>query len=249
MHKFLEHETVPVEIRKDYRVCDLVEAMQNISFQGRNLFTAYNVWKSMLQDQVTVFLGLAGAMIPAGMRRVFVTLIRNRMVDCIVSTGANLFHDCHESLGRHHYVGSHLADDVVLRSEGVDRIYDTFASDKEFIKTDEFVIELGRKLADEGRSFTTPAFLYLLGRELLSRAKEPGILTTAAETGIPIFCPALPDSSIGIALAVLHKREGKTVRFDVVGDVWASTEIVLQNRRSGVVYIGGGTPKNLIQQI
>src|SRR3990172_6648541 len=103
--------------------------MGDTAFQARNLGLALKIWKQMLEDDTTVFFGLAGAMVPAGMRKVIVYLIENRFIDVLVSTGANLFHDLHESLGYAHYKGSPHADDTELARHKVNRIYDVFAAE------------------------------------------------------------------------------------------------------------------------
>lgn len=228
-------------------IVDILHRMGKISFQGRNLSRAYHIWEQMLGDQNTIFLGLAGAMVPAGMRNILVYLIRHRLIDCLVSTGANLFHDIHETLGRYHWIGHPMADDNDLKKAGIDRIYDTFASEDEFFMTDGFIAEFGKNL-DENLSYTTKEFLFLLGKHLDNVKKEDGILTTAARHGVPVFCPALGDSSIGIALSMLAEKEGKKILFDPVEDVSESARMVMKAQKTGVVYIGGGTPKNFIQQ-
>src|SRR2546428_5508300 len=102
-HEILTRPTRTVTIDGRKNVAGLLEKMQGISFQGRNLATAYQVWKKMLGDRVMIMMGMAGAMVPAGMRRLVVYLIKNRLIDCLASTGANFFHDMHESLGRRHF--------------------------------------------------------------------------------------------------------------------------------------------------
>ena len=130
MSDYLAQPTVPLEIDPKDNVAGLLEKMGKTSFQSRNLSTAMSIWQDMLQDKVLIFLGLAGAMSAAGMRRVVSYLIENRMVDCVVSTGANLFHDMHESLGRFHFIGHHQVNDVELQERGIDRIYDTYAKER-----------------------------------------------------------------------------------------------------------------------
>jgi deoxyhypusine synthase len=245
MNKFLKNPTLPLEIEKAKNTAQLLENMSGISFQGRNLSTALSIWREMLKEDMVIFLGLAGAMIPAGLRQVLVYLIKNRLIDCLVSTGANLFHDCHESLGRVHWRGTHQVDDVELKKAGIDRIYDTFALEKEFRKTDSYIRDFAYNL-DLTRPYGTREFLYLLGEKLSKEMKKEGILTSAYKTKVPIYCPAISDSSIGIALATHYKRN----RFplDVIKDVEELALIVMNSKATGVIYVGGGTPKNFIQQ-
>jgi deoxyhypusine synthase len=221
--------------------------MGEISFQGRSLSRALDVWERMLQDRTTILLGLAGAMVPAGMRRIISFFIEHRLVDCIVSTGANLFHDIHETLGRYHWLGDANVDDRYLKDLGIDRIYDTYAVEDEFYQADRFIMEFGASI-DTDRSYGTRSFLELLGQYLDTRKKEPGILTSAANHGVPVYCPAIGDSSIGIALSILSEKEGIHVIIDPIIDVTESAKIVIEADKTGVVYVGGGTPKNFIQQ-
>ncbi len=248
MYRFL-HE--PVEKPKlsagNSGVASLLASMSRTAYQGRNLGQAVDTWLAMLDAPTTIVLGLAGAMIPAGMRELFVFLIENRLIDCIVSTGANLFHDCHESLGRHHYIGSHLIDDVQLQEAGVDRIYDVFASEDEFRQTDSFIAEFSLGLPD-GQAFTTRELLRELGLAIAKQGGPAGIVTTAATSGVPLYCPAIGDSSIGIGLGLARAKHGKVVIFDVIKDALELSQMVEASPQTGVIYIGGGTPKNFIQQ-
>jgi deoxyhypusine synthase len=220
--------------------------MSHTAFQARNLSTAFDVWGSMLKGRTTIFFGMAGAMVPAGMRNVIVYLIQNRLIDCLVSTGANLFHDIHETVGRYHYQGSQFADDEVLQKEGVDRIYDVFASEPEFRSLDDYIMAFAETL-DLNRSYTTREFLFLLGQKLSKESDRDGIVSSAYKAGVPIYCPAIGDSSIGIGLAA--RTKGKKFMFDIVADVQETAILTLKADDTGVIYIGGGTPKNFIQQM
>ena len=237
---------VPFKVKPREKVSQVLKRMEDISFQGRNLGLAAEVWVRMLKDRIVIFFGLAGAMVPAGMRSLVVEMIRRRMIDCVVSTGANLFHDVHEIIGRRHYKGNPHADDIELLRGRVDRIYDTYASEDEFIHTDYFISEFAESLED--RSYPTREFLFHLGTYLVEKGKKEGILTAAARAGVPVYCPAIGDSSIGMALAYLKLSRGKEISFDTVQDVLETSQICQWARRSGVIYIGGGTPKNFIQQ-
>lgn len=237
----------PFEVKAGQSVADCLRRMESISFQGRSLASAFRVWKEMLEDETTVIMGLSGAMVPAGLRKIIAYLIKHRFIDCLVSTGANLFHDCHETMGRSHFKGDPHFDDVTLFEHRVDKIYDTFASEEEFRDTDRSIADFATGL-DPQRSFTTREFLNLLGKRLTERGTRDGILTAAAQAQVPIYCPAIGDSSIGIALTTLTSESGERFQFDIIGDVEELTDIVVNSRKTGVIYIGGGTPKNFIQQ-
>src|SRR3954465_12087722 len=117
--RYLQTPIEPFIVEPGLSAEDVVTRMERISFQGRNLATAYRIWQKMLQDDVTIFLGMAGALSAGGLRMAVAHLISNRYVDCLVSTGANLYHDLHETRGQHHYIGSPHADDAALAQEGI----------------------------------------------------------------------------------------------------------------------------------
>ncbi|MBI5562094.1 MAG: deoxyhypusine synthase [Deltaproteobacteria bacterium] len=242
--KFLKKPVKPVSINPDAGVDALVRSMGQAAFQGKNLAVAVDIWEEMLKNRTTVFFGLAGAMVPAGMRELVVYLIKNRFIDCLVSTGANLFHDVHESLGRHHWQGSATMNDTALKDAGIDRIYDVFAVEEEFNAADRYIYDLAESLPR--RPYTTREFCYLAGEDLSRKGKAEGVLTAAYKAGVHVYCPAVGDSSIGIALA-LKDGPGHFI-FDVIGDVKETAEIAAASKNTGVVYVGGGTPKNFIQQ-
>ena len=236
-----------MEVNGRTSVSQLLSKMGGVSFQGRNLSITYDVWKRMLSDRTTIFMGLAGALVPAGMRRLLAHVIESRWIDCLVSTGANLFHDIHETLGRYHWKGSPYVDDNQLRQEGIDRIYDTFAAEDEFRQTDEYIANFAAGL-DQTRPYSTREFLYLLGEKLSADSSEKGIVSTAFEAGVPIYCPAIADSSIGIAIAHGRHKGENSFNFDVIEDVLETARIAIESHSTGVIYLGGGTPKNFIQQ-
>src|SRR6185369_8609164 len=130
--RFLRAPVEPFVVQPDAAAGDLLARMERISFQGRNLAIARRIWEKMLANDCTIFLGMAGALSAGGLRMVVAYLIANRYVDCLVSTGANLYHDLHETRGQHHYLGSPLADDAALAKDRIDRVYDTYASEEEF---------------------------------------------------------------------------------------------------------------------
>ena len=228
-------------------VPSLVAAMSESGFQGRKLGESVRVWSEMIQDpDCTILLGLSGAMIPAGMQECLIQLVRHRYVDAIVSTGANIFHDIAEHLGVHHYLGHHHVDDEALYKEGIDRIYDVFAYEDEFRKVDRCIADFAAGIAPCQTS--SADFLRRFGTHIREIAPDGhSLLATCTELGVPIYVPALGDSSIGIALT-MARRQGVRVTIDQIADVDEVTAIVEHAHRTGVIYIGGGVPKNFIQQ-
>ena len=239
------HPTIPVTPTND--LAALLEGMASTGFQGRKLGESVRVWRAMLEDpDCTILLGLSGAMIPAGMREVLSALVRHHYVDAIVSTGANVFHDACEHLGVCHYQGHHHVDDADLFSRGIDRIYDVFAFEEEFRTTDRQIAAFAASVAPFRGS--SRAFLEAFGRHIMAAAPDSrSFLATCVEEGVPVFVPALADSSIGIGL-VIARRDGVAVDVDQLADADEITRIVEASAKTGVVYIGGGVPKNFIQQ-
>jgi deoxyhypusine synthase len=224
----------------------VLERMERISFQGRNLAVARRIWEKMLASDATIFLGMAGALSAGGMRLAVAHLIEKRYVDCLVSTGANLYHDLHETRGRRHFIGTPELDDAALAAERIDRVYDTLASEDEFCKNDEWIAAFVLKL--ERRPYTTREFLYRLGEHLWTETGNNGILTAAYRSNVPIFCPALSDSSIGMGVSQARHRDATAGMIDVIGDIIESANIVIRRPSTATVVLGGGTPKNFINQ-
>jgi len=245
--ELLSTPTEPFDPAGATSVSEVLRRMQGTAFQGKQLGLAFDVWKKMLGDDCLIMMGMSGAMIPAGMRKLVVRMIENRLIDCLVSTGANFFHDFHETLGEKHYQGSANSDDVVLASHMVDRMYDVYADEEQFRAHDFWIGRFAGTL-DQSRPYTTREFLYLLGKQLSEEAAEEGILTAAAKAEIPLYCPAIGDSSIGIGIACDRHLGGNAFVFDVIGDVVETSYLTKVREATGVLYFGGGTPKNFIQQ-
>jgi deoxyhypusine synthase len=243
--KYLKEPTEPIDVRQR-KISELTDAMLKTGFQGRKLAQAVEAWSAMLNEEdLTIFMGLSGAMVPAGMRKIIAHMIRKRYIDCLVTTGANLFHDIHEALGGKHYLGSHEADDTELYKCGIDRIYDVFAEEERFRDIDRFIADFAGGLS--GEDYSTREFVHILGKEIAKKGDNDSIIVSAYETGLPVFVPTIADSSIGIGL-MLAKRDGKGLGLDVIKDVDEITKMVEKSEKTGVVYVGGGVPKNFIQQ-
>ena len=248
MKKHLQTPTIPFVPSSSKSTAQVLNEMLGISFQGRSLGIAFDIWKRMLQDEVVIWFGLSGAMVPAGMRSLIVFLIENRMIDVLVSTGANLFHDAHETLGRHHFIGTPNINDTELRQEMVDRMYDTYADEEEFRLLDEYFGDWAMNTLDPKRGYSTREMFSLWGKHLATKQKTEGIVTAAYKHSVPVYCPSFADSSYGIALAGAVHRLKKSVQIDVVSDTLETARLFGRSKQSGVIYIGGGVPKNFINQ-
>jgi len=245
---FLHQPVQSIELKKIQTLYDLIQAFQHTSFQSRNLFKCYEVFRKMLSDPACIiFMGLSGAMIPGGMRRVVRDMIEMKLIDVLVSTGANMFHDLFESFGYRHYIGSAEGDDDALRKHRIVRVYDALMDDHEINRVIKLLSdvpeELGEKVASSRR------YLEVLGNHLQDNGS---ILKTAAQCGIPVFVPALSESSIGIGLTFLHAQKKNTSEgliIDQIRDSFEIAQIKKMAKTTGAIYIGGGVPKNYIQQL
>jgi len=238
---FLSHPTEPIRVEKR-PLSEILEDMSKTGFQGRKLGEAFLTWKEMLAEETTILMGLSGAMVPGGMRRVISYLIENNYIDVLVSTGANIFHDINEALGYKHYQGTPHVEDSLLQEKGIDRMHDIYASEENFRAVDRLIGERGEKLS--GRVCSSREFLMELGKEIKRLGDRDSITVSSYENNLPLFVPALADSSIGIGLATARKR----VTVDQVRDIRELTSMVEDSPTTGVVYIGGGVPKNFINQ-
>ena len=244
--RFLRVPVEPFTVEPGLGADDVLARMERVSFQGRTLATARRIWEQMLTGDCTIFLGLAGALSAGGMRLVVAHLIAHRYIDCLVSTGANLYHDLHETRGRRHFVGSPHQNDSDLQAERIDRVYDTYASEDEFCENDEWIGAFTLSL--ERRPYTSREYLYRLGEHLWATTGRDGILTAAYRASVPIFCPAIADSSIGMGLSQARHQDASAGLIDVIGDIIESTNLVIRHPATASVVVGGGTPKNFINQ-
>ncbi|MHA2641055.1 MAG: deoxyhypusine synthase family protein [bacterium JZ-2024 1] len=230
---------------------EYLDRASHLSYQARNLGIAFRIWKQMLgAPRNVIFLSLAGAMTAAGLRRTVSFLIRERLLDCLVSTGANLFHDVYETLGTPHYATHPAIGDQILFKHRLDRVYDTLADEKEFRRIDKMMAEFGRSLAKRFPSgLGTREFFYHLGAYLDPLKKEDGIITTAYRARVPVYCPALGDSSFGIGMSILCNGRESALKFDILKDVYETARLAGSGKNSSVLVVGGGVPKNFVQQV
>ncbi len=247
LNKTIEH----FDITKHPGVVAVVEAMEHMAFSSRDLFRASDIFDRMLRDtQCAVILTLAGSLISAGLKKIIVELVRNNMVDAIVSTGANIVdQDFFEAMGFRHYVGSQYMDDATLRGLQIDRIYDTYIDEDQLRICDDTT----RLIADSlpPRPHSSREFIAAMGEYLTKNAKDrDSVVLAAYEKGVPIFCPAFSDCSAGFGL-VVHQinRPGGHVSIDSAKDFRELTQIKVMNPETGILMIGGGVPKNFTQDI
>lgn len=229
----------------------LVEAMGKMAFQARNLHRAATIYDAMLRDPgCGVILCLAGSLFSAGLKRVVVDMIRHRMVDAIVSTGALVVdQDFFEALGFRHWQGSPRADDDQLRALGVDRIHDTFIDEEQLRACDLTVARLAAEL--EPRPYSSREFIGEMGRWLAggNARVQDSVVLAAHQAGVPIFCPAFSDCSAGFGLVhhQWHRRGQPALSIDSARDFLELTRCKLATPDTGLFMVGGGVPKNFAQ--
>jgi len=244
----LGRPTTPIKVRPETTVAELLDSYRDASFQARALGNCAAIFDAMLRDKdrPTIFLGLAGSLIAAGMRQVITDLIEQNMVDVVVSTGAIISQDLYQTRGGRHYHGSVDADDKELRDLYIDRLYDTFIDEEKYWQTDLAVSQFADSLA--GKTLSSRAFLSLLAEK--ARKDGGSILGACARRGVPLFVPALNDSSIGIGLTEHYHRMRKNGRepmtISSIRDNYELTQIVVQSPATAALYVSGGVPKNYI---
>ena len=236
---------------KETNVVPLVEAMGRTAFSARALARAGRIVDDMIRDpHAGVILTLAGSVVSAGMRRAIVDLIENRMVDAVVSTGANIVdQDFFEALGFRHWQGSIFADDDDLRELSIDRIYDTYIDEEQLRICDDTVRAIAEGLPPG--AYSSRAFIEEMGRWLVREGRGEGsIVRTALEHDVPIFVPAFSDCSAGFGL-VAHQvaNPDANVQIDAVADFRELTELKIHQGRTGLFMLGGGVPKNFVQDV
>ena len=227
----------------------IISSMQKMSFVSRETGNAASIYNEMLKDKdCTIFLTLAGSTSAAGCMNIYRDMIKYNMVDAIVATGASIIDmDFFEALGFKHYQGSQFQNDKELRKNYIDRIYDTYIDEEELQVCDKEICKIADNL--KPKSYTSREFIHEIGSYLKTNSKKKGsLIETAYDNNIPIFCPAFTDSSAGFGL-VMHqeKNPDNHITIDSIREFRELTEIKIRSKVSGLFMIGGGVPKNFIQ--
>lgn len=247
--KKLLRETIKHIDFKSFDSTPIIDSMREMSFTSRDTANATDILNRMIKDKnCTIFLTLAGSTSAGGCMQVYVDMVKNKMVDAIVATGASIVDmDFFEALGFKHYKGSPYADDRVLRDNYIDRIYDTYIDEDELQVCDVTI----KKIADglKPGAYSSREFIREMGRYLTKKSKKKDSLVQVCfENNVPIFCPAFTDSSAGFGL-VKHQWDNpkKHITIDAVKDFLELTKIKMKAKTSGLFMVGGGVPKNFIQ--
>ena len=244
LNKPIEH----IDITK-FDARPIISSMEKMSFVSRETANAAKIYNEMLYEKdCTIFLTLAGSTSAAGCMHIYRDLVKYNMVDAIVATGASIIDmDFFEALGFKHYQGSQFQDDAELRNNYIDRIYDTYIDEEELQHCDKVIGEIADKL--DPRPYTSREFIYQLGKYLKKNSKKKeSLIEMSYENNVPIFCPAFTDSSAGFGLVMHQERNPKNhMTIDSIREFRELTEIKIKSKGSGLLMIGGGVPKNFIQ--
>ena len=245
---FLNKPVEHIDITK-FDARPIISSMEKMSFVSRETANAAKIYNEMLSEKdCTIFLTLAGSTSAAGCMHIYRDLVKYNMVDAIVATGASIIDmDFFEALGFKHYQGSQFQDDTELRKNYIDRIYDTYIDEEELQHCDKVIGEIADSL--EPRPYTSREFISELGKYLKKNAKKKGsLIEMSYDYQLPIFCPAFTDSSAGFGL-VMHQEKNpkKHMTIDSIREFRELTEIKIKSKGSGLLMIGGGVPKNFIQ--
>ena len=257
--KFLDRTIEHIDITKMPGIVPTVEAMGTMAFSARDLNRAADIYDRMLRDKdCGVILCLAGSLVSAGLKKVFVDMIRNNMVDAIVSTGANMVdQDFFEALGFKHYIGADELKsgmhDGTLRDHAIDRIYDTLIDEEDLRVCDETTQKIFDEL--EPRPYSSRELLREFGAYLDKNGGPKGdgnsIIYEAFKKDVPIFCPAFSDCSAGFGLVhhIASRGDAPKMSWDGGKDFYELTQLKIRCKETGLFMIGGGVPKNFTQDI
>jgi len=244
----LKQEIKHIDI-KQINTTQLIDSMRLMSFSSREIADATDIFMRALNDKTcTNFLTLAGSTSAAGCMQVYVDMVKEGMIDCIVATGASIVDmDFFEALGFKHYRGTQFINDNHLRECMIDRIYDTFISEEDLQNCDSTIEKIANGL--EPRAYSSREFIMEMGRYLTKHSvKKDSLVQVCFEKNVPIFCPAFTDSSAGFGL-VLHRvnNPDKHITIDSIKDFHELTLIKMKAENSSLFMVGGGVPKNFLQ--
>jgi deoxyhypusine synthase len=243
---YFKEKVKAIEVKRK-SLSKLLDEMTDTGFQGRKLGEVVQIWDGMLKEKgLTVFMGLTGSMSTTGMWKIICWLIKNRYIDVLVSTGANISEDILDAMGPGYWKGSHLADDADLLKWQVDRFYDVYADELEYRKMEYLIKDFVLQLEDS-RAYSSREFLYEFGKFLTKKGID-GIVSTAYKNKVPIYSPALVDSGYGMGV-IEASLNGKEIVIDQTRDFLELLEIGKRTKETGVVYIGGWVPKDTVQLI
>jgi len=242
---YLKEKVKSITVKKK-NISQLLTEMAETGFQGRKLGEVVEIWEKMLGEKdLTIFLGYAGSLSTTGQWKIIKWLIENRFIDVLVSTGANISEDIQDALGYGYWKGSLNVDDGDLLKKNIFRYYDVFTDAIKYRKMTNLIRKFITTL-NKNHIYSSREFCFLFGKFLTER-KIDSILAKAYQKNLPVFSPAIMDSEYGIAAVLAKRKDKKEIIVDQVKDFDELTKIGEQSKKTGVIYIGGGVPKDYIQ--
>lgn len=243
--KFLTKKLQTIKVSKK-SISQLLSAMAETGFQGRKLGEVVDVWAKMIADKrATILLGYAGSLSTTGQWKIINWLIENRYIDILVSTGANISEDIVEAMGYAYWKGTHVVDDAQLLKTDINRYYDVYGLETDYMEMTELIAEFYVKNLKPDTPYSSREILYLFGQWLWKKGIK-SIVATAAKFGVPVFCPAIVDSPYGDA-GLIAKSQGFNLVIDNMQDYREFMSCGEKIKETAVIYIGGGVPKDFIQ--
>ncbi|MFW9872903.1 MAG: deoxyhypusine synthase family protein [Candidatus Thorarchaeota archaeon] len=245
---FLIRKVKPFDATKVKNTDDILKALRNCGFQGRNLGIALDILEKMVTDNnILTVTTISGALVPAGMGELIISLMELDLIDILISTGANITHDLVDATCNvGHFLGSSNVDDDELFKFRINRIYDIFLPEDNYSKADEKLFEIIQSIYSTKDIHTTPSELL---KKIGNKLEQRSILSMAAKKGIPIFVPAFSDSELSLKLLKYAYYEDYNFQFDILEDVKKFADIIRNSKEYGTLIIGGGVPRNWAQQI
>jgi len=244
-HPLFRNKVKAIEVEVPKSISQLLSQMSQTGFQGRKLAEALEVLEKMMKDpSVTIFMGYAGSLSTTGQWKIIQWFIENHYIDVLVPTGANISEDIVEAMGFSYHQLEHQADDKTLFQEGYNRYYDVCGKESDYFRMTELIAEFILTLK-ENYPYSSREFLAAFGKWLEGKGIE-SIVTVAAREKVPIFCPAIIDSPYGDA-SLIARSKGFHLTLDAVKDYVEFMSLAEKIQDTGVIYIGGGVPKDFIQ--
>lgn len=225
------------KIEKNMKISELIDRLSFTAFNARKLSLAAKICYKMVKDGATVFLTLAGAMVPAGMRNVIKTFVDKKFVSAVITTGANVVHELAEALGHRHRISFDHLDDAKLAESNLNRIYDVLIETEAFESIESFMEKVLKDISEERIGS------YELIWEIGKRIRDESFLKSAYEKKVPILSPTLHDSMLGFHLMIYSRT-----CLDYTRDIKLLVNMCSEAEKSGVIIVGGGVPKNFTLQ-
>ena len=248
-HHFHGKDIPHIKLNPKMKIEDIVEVYARSGYNARKLGEAAKLYSKMIKEDAVICLTITGAMTPVGIGGIVQTLIERGFVDWIITTGANVYHEDHFAWGFPVKQGHYEVDDMKLYEKEIVRIRDVFIKFYETLEAEDQVVQKMFKENLIDKPFTSAEFCNLMGNITKKKAKFPkrSFIATAYEYDVPVYAPALLDSSLALNLAV-HRLRDKVYNLDFVREIIEQAAIVYHSKKSGIVELGGGVPKNSAQQ-